>query len=100
MRKIKISDKDSTHGFVYPEYGGMLGRLLYKDREIFAIDEDLVALSPLLGGGNPVLFPFPGKTNNDTYIFQGTEYHMPFHGLVTNCALGLRNKTKTAWFFH
>ncbi len=86
MRKIKITDNKNTVGWVYPEYGGMLGRLVYKEKEIFALDEDRLALSPLLGGGNPVLFPFPSKTKDDTYSFDGKEYHMPFHGLITNCA--------------
>ncbi len=86
MRKIKITDHKNITGWVYPEYGGMLGRLIYKEKEVFALDEDRLALSPLLGGGNPVLFPFPSKTKDDTYELDGKEYYMPFHGLVTNCA--------------
>ena len=68
MRKIKIGNLEQTGGLVYPEYGGMLGRLTLKGRDIFALDEEKLMLSPLLGGGNPVLFPFPGKTAADKYF--------------------------------
>lgn len=86
MRRIKISNQKGITGWVYPEYGGMLGRLILNGKEIFALDEDRLALSPLLAGGNPVLFPFPSKTENDTYKIDEAQYHMPFHGLVMNAA--------------
>lgn len=86
MRKIKITNNNGIDGWVYPEYGGMLGRLTLNGREIFSLDEGRLPLSPLLAGGNPVLFPFPGKTENDTYTLYGRQYFMPFHGLVTNAA--------------
>jgi galactose mutarotase-like enzyme len=86
MRKIQITNGNGITGWVYPEYGGMLGRLTLNGRDIFSLDEERLSLSPLLAGGNPVLFPFPSRTVNDTYTLSGREYYMPFHGLVTNAA--------------
>ncbi len=33
---------------------------------------------------SPVLFPFVGKLKNDTYFYQGKEYHLPQHGFARN----------------
>ncbi len=32
------------------------------------------------GGQAPILFPFVGKLKDDTYFFEGKEYHLPQHG--------------------
>lgn len=32
----------------------------------------------------PVLFPFVGKLKNDTYLYQGKQYHLPQHGFARN----------------
>lgn len=74
----------------------MLGRLTLGAREVFALDEERLMLSPLLAGGNPVLFPFPSKTKDDTYMLDGREYCMPFHGLVTNAAFKLEQAEETS----
>jgi galactose mutarotase-like enzyme len=89
MRKILISNNNGLTGAVFPDYGGMLAGLEFRGKKILAYDEEQMILSPLLFGGNPVLFPFPSKTKNDSYLIEGKEYHMPFHGLVVNAAFSV-----------
>jgi galactose mutarotase-like enzyme len=83
MKIIEICDKNNIlHGTIYPDYGGMLGHLRYRGKDVFYLDEEMLPLSSVLAGGCPILFPFPSKTTNDSYQLNGREYSMPFHGLV------------------
>lgn len=83
MKTIRIHDKNNILcGEIYPDYGGMLGHLRYRGKDILYLDEQMLPLSPLLAGGCPVLFPFPSKTAEDHYRLNGRDYSMPFHGLV------------------
>ena len=83
MKTIHISDNNNDLcATIYPDYGGMLGKLRYKGKNILYLDEEMLPLSSVLAGGCPVLFPFPSKTADDRYRLNGREYSMPFHGLV------------------
>ena len=91
MKKIVIGKKESgTYGEICPDYGGMLTRFVWEGREVIGCDEDMLALSTLLAGGCPVLFPFASKTKGDVYEIEGTQYSMPFHGLVKQSAFGVK----------
>lgn len=88
MKELIIISED-LKGVVLPDYGGMLAELYYRDRPIFHLDKAMLPNSNVLAGGNPVLFPFPGKTEDDSYEFNGKKYSMPFHGLVKYAQFGV-----------
>lgn len=89
MRTLVIKNASGLCGTVYPDYGGMLAKLELNGRPIFWFDEKRVKETPLLSGGNPVLFPFPSQTDQDAYHLNGKRFIMPFHGLVTNSAFAV-----------
>jgi galactose mutarotase-like enzyme len=88
MNRIKLRDGELT-ACVYPDYGGMLGRLTLGDIEILHLNEARLPEGAVLSGGNPVLFPFPSRTAEDQYELYGKVYRMPFHGLVRDSAFGV-----------
>ncbi len=92
MNRIELRDGALT-AFVYPDYGGMLGRLILDGREILHLNEARLPEGAVLAGGNPVLFPFPSRTANDQYELDGKTYRMPFHGLVRDSAFGVEEVT-------
>jgi len=81
--------KGSLRAIIYPDYGGMLGRLTLDGVEVFHLDEARLPQGAVLAGGNPVLFPFPSRTQCDRYVLDGRSYRMPFHGLVRDSAFGV-----------
>jgi galactose mutarotase-like enzyme len=90
LKELLIKNKSGTlTGVVLPDYGGMLAKLYYHGIRIFALDERMLPISNVLAGGNPVLFPFPSKTKDDSYESDGKEYSMPFHGLVKSSQFGV-----------
>ena len=95
MNKIILKDGALTAA-VYPDYGGMLGRLSLSGAEIFHLNEARLPEGAVLAGGNPVLFPFPSKTADDRYELGGKAYRMPFHGLVRDSAFGVEEVTPCA----
>jgi galactose mutarotase-like enzyme len=88
MNKIILKDGGLTAA-VYPDYGGMLGKLSLGGVEILHLNEARLPEGAVLAGGNPVLFPFPSKTADDRYELDGKPYRMPFHGLVRDSAFGV-----------
>jgi galactose mutarotase-like enzyme len=97
MRTLTISDpRGILRGVVYPDYGGMLGELAYRDRPVFHLDPEMLRLSPLLAGGCPALFPFPGLTAGDRYELKGKAYSMPFHGLVKDSTFAVAGASNDA----
>ncbi len=92
MNRVEIRDGALT-AYAYPDYGGMLGRLIFHDIEILHLDENRLPEGAVLAGGNPVLFPFPSRTAHDLYELNGIRYRMPFHGLVRDSAFGVEEAT-------
>lgn len=92
MNKIILKDGALT-ATVYPDYGGMLGKLNLGGIEILHLNEARLPQGAVLAGGNPVLFPFPSKTADDRYELNGKTYRMPFHGLVRDSAFGVEEVT-------
>lgn len=94
MRKIELHNgAGDMKALILPDYGGMMARLIFRDKEIISYHEDKVHLSAVLSCGNPILFPFAGRTAGDCYQIDGREYYMPFHGLVKEAAFGVREVT-------
>lgn len=93
MDKVIIRNEENTvQAVVAPDYGGMIIRLLIKGRDILFLDENRLSLSPVLAGGIPILFPFSGRTTDDSYIVGGKRYYMPMHGIVKNRSFAVREK--------
>lgn len=97
MRLIRISDVSSNvSAEIAPEYGGMVTSLRCDDIEVFRLDRNILSMSPMLAGGMPLMFPFPSRTDNDSYRYRDKAYTMPFHGLVKNDAFALKEATDSS----
>lgn len=97
MRQLTIQNAaGNLVGKIFPDYGGMLGKLFYNGKAIICADENMLSTANLLAGGCPVLFPFPSRTADDRYTIDGKEYAMPFHGLVKNAAFGIQEATENS----
>ncbi len=95
---VTITDESTgVSAAVRPEYGGMLTGLFLPDgRNVLRLDESVLPAAPMCAGGMPILFPFAGKTRDDTWHLDGAAYHMPFHGLVKNDAFAVREQTASS----
>lgn len=80
---------------IAPDNGGMLTSLKIEDTEILRMHYDTLRLVPVLAGGCPVLFPFPGSTDGGKYTVSGREYGMPVHGLVKNAPFGIKSVSES-----
>jgi galactose mutarotase-like enzyme len=71
--------------FVAPERGGMATRFVVGERPVFFLDEaTLRDRSKNVRGGNPVLFPSPGKLEGDRFEQGGRSGAMTQHGFGRN----------------
>jgi galactose mutarotase-like enzyme len=91
-KTILIQNEDrSIKAEILPDYGGMVVRLQVDGHDVLYFDETGITDSPLTSGGIPVLFPFAGKTKNDTYEIGGKKFYMPMHGLVKNRSFAIKD---------
>ncbi|MEO7111516.1 MAG: galactose mutarotase [Polyangiaceae bacterium] len=68
-----------------PTRGGMATRLKLHDRELFYLDEEtLHDPAKNVRGGNPVLFPSPGKLEGDAYVWKDQHGTLKQHGFARN----------------
>ncbi len=96
MNRLEIKTPEGLSALVYPDYGGMMGKLSLKGKDIFHLDDARLAQGAVLAGGNPVLFPAAGRTRSDRYQLYGNAYRMPFHGLVRDTAFGVASHTSSS----
>ncbi len=72
---------------VAPSRGGMATRLLIDGQEILFLDEaSFLNVPGNVRGGNPLLFPSPGKLTDDAWSNQGRGGSMKQHGFGRNAA--------------
>lgn len=89
-RLIELYNQDKRiQAEVAPDNGGMITQIWVEGREILHLDRTALELHPMAAGGNPILFPFPSKTKDDSYELNGVRYGMPMHGLIKNAAFGV-----------
>lgn len=70
-----------------PERGGMATRLHIAGDELFFLDDDSFRdTARNVRGGNPVLFPSPGKLHDDRWARDGHHGAMKQHGFARNLA--------------
>lgn len=67
---------------ILPQYGAMVSGILFKGREILHMEESYLGRKNARAGGIPILFPFAGKTKDDSYSVAGRKYSMPLHGFL------------------
>src|SRR5579883_2572850 len=86
LATLELSDSDANSLLVLaPTRGGMAIRFRVGTEEIFFLDEEsLYDLSKNVRGGNPVLFPSPGKLVNDTWTCAGRSGSLKQHGFARN----------------
>lgn len=76
-------EEGTTRVFLAPERGGMATRMFVGERPIFFLDEaTLVDPTKNVRGGNPVLFPSPGKLEGDRWARDGQSGAMTQHGFA------------------
>ncbi len=68
-----------------PKRGGMATRLTLQNRELFYLDEETLRdETKNVRGGNPVLFPSPGKLEGDAYAWNEIRGALKQHGFARN----------------
>ena len=94
MNEIEITLTESKSKLVLvPERGGIATHLVLGGRELFYLDESTLRDSMKnVRGGNPVLFPSPGKLENDAYAWKGTRGALKQHGFARNLAWEVAEK--------
>ena len=86
MNEIEISGPSGKF-VVVPERGGMATHLVLEGRELFYLDEATLGdPTKNVRGGNPVLFPSPGKLEGDAYAWRGAKGSLKQHGFARNVA--------------
>lgn len=82
--RVELADAGANSLVVLaPERGGMAVRFMVRGREIFFMDESTLALPKKnVRGGNPVLFPSPGKLASDQWARDGHAGTMKQHGFA------------------
>lgn len=88
---------DAARVVLAPDRGGIATRFIVADRPIFYLDEStLVDRSKNVRGGNPVLFPSPGKLEGDRFTRDGRSGSMSQHGLLRNLPWEVLAQTESA----
>ncbi len=88
LESLELVDGDAKSKLVIaPSRGGMATRWHALGRDVFYLDETtLHDETKNVRGGNPVLFPQPGKLDGDLYERDGRRGSMKQHGFARNLA--------------
>jgi galactose mutarotase-like enzyme len=76
--------------------GGMVAALRVDGRDALSRDEGKVSASYCRSGGIPALFPFAGKSGDDSYRIEGRRYSMPKHGFAWNRPFAVKERTESS----
>lgn len=83
--ETSVLESGSTTVFLAPERGGMVTRFFVGDHPVLYLDEaTLLDRTKNVRGGNPVLFPSPGKLASDQFACDGRSGAMGQHGFARN----------------
>ncbi|HVH41751.1 MAG TPA: galactose mutarotase, partial [Labilithrix sp.] len=86
IETVELTSK-GARVLIAPERGGMATRFIVGDRPVFFLDEStLLDRTKNVRGGNPVLFPSPGKLESDRFRREGHTGTMGQHGFARNAA--------------
>jgi galactose mutarotase-like enzyme len=97
LENLELRDAASNSRVVLaPSRGGMVTRLTLRGRELLFLDESTLRdTTKNVRGGNPVLFPSPGKLEGDAYSSHGQHGSLKQHGFARNSAwevIGTKNE--------
>jgi len=86
LESLALRDNESKSLLVLaPSRGGMATRLSLGGRHRFFLDESTLRdVTKNVRGGNPVLFPSPGKLAGDAYVVAGESHALKQHGFARN----------------
>jgi galactose mutarotase-like enzyme len=86
--QLALIDRESnSEALLAPERGGMLSRWRCGGREVLFLDEaTFLDKSKNVRGGNPVLFPTPGKLEGDAWSRGGQRGALKQHGFARTSA--------------
>ncbi len=86
LESLELRDVAANSRLVLaPTRGGMATRLMLKGRELYYLDEaTLHDETKNVRGGNPVLFPSPGKLEADAYAWKDAHGSLKQHGFARN----------------
>ena len=74
--EVRLEAPDGTWAVVAPERGGMATRFVVGGRDVFYLDQaTYLDAGKNVRGGNPVLFPSPGKLTNDRWTHGKLSQH-------------------------
>lgn len=84
LETVVLSSGDTT-AYLSPERGGMATRFFVSGRPVFYLDEaTLTDRTKNVRGGNPVLFPSPGRLASDRFTRDGKQGALGQHGFARN----------------
>lgn len=85
IEDLEISDGAGSTLVIAPRRGGIATRWRALGRDVFYLDEaTLRDETKNVRGGNPILFPSPGKLDGDAYERQGRRGSLKQHGFARN----------------
>ncbi len=86
LETLELCDTSTGSRLVLaPARGGIATRLVLAGKETFYLDESTLRdPTKNVRGGNPVLFPQPGKLEGDQYEHGGVSYALKQHGFARN----------------
>jgi galactose mutarotase-like enzyme len=97
MLETVVLESEGSVVHIAPERGGMATRFVVEGRPVFYLDEaTLDDLTKNVRGGNPVLFPSPGKLANDTWAHGQENLKMGQHGFARSSKWEVADQTKHA----
>lgn len=96
LESIELSHGNDSTLVLAPERGGIATRLRLGGAELFYLDRaTLLDPTKNVRGGNPVLFPQPGKLEGDGYEAGGARYPMKQHGFARTLPWSVERTTTT-----
>src|SRR5689334_7203482 len=88
LESFELRDEETRGWLVLaPSRGGMATRLSLGGKHLFFLDESTLRdTTKNVRGGNPVLFPSPGKLAGDAWARDGQRGELKQHGFARNLA--------------
>ncbi len=86
LETVELRDEQSrSMARLSPSRGGLVTRLSLLGNHLFFLDESTLRdTAKNVRGGNPVLFPSPGKLEGDAWSYQGKKGSLKQHGFARN----------------
>lgn len=80
--RLTAADDYATYVDIVPERGAIVANFIAKGRPVFYMDEEMGLDSPIIRGGNPILFPVCGAVRQGRFAGADGFPAMPRHGFA------------------